>query len=105
MTKKTQFEELYSEILYTDRYDTEKIIFWYLGKVGLHKMFLKEIYNKRGNFFTIDDPFAMFFKLVEIPIYNIYVVTHGDKIILDRRASYQGNKNLDTLIGYSMDKI
>ncbi|MDH5403316.1 MAG: hypothetical protein OEZ01_15575 [Candidatus Heimdallarchaeota archaeon] len=105
--KKTHFEELYSEILFTDRYEKDKIIFWYLSQYGLREMFLDDIIDKVDGMFQINDPYSEVYKVIEIPIYNIYVVTHKTELLMDRRSGYQGNKeltlpDLETTFGFEI---
>ena len=98
MSKKTEFEELWSKIRYTETYEKDKILLWYThnGKlkdtdyweVDQLKQISKTLlnigrYNEGGNY-----------ESVEIPTRNIYVITYKYNIIFDRRDGYKGNADL-----------
>lgn len=96
---KTEFEELYSEIVHTDHFDKEKIRFWFVNKYGLAPFTLDNIIDR------VDGMFQIFrYEMVngneqyrerEIPPHTIRVITLDKEIIFDRRYSYQGEKNLE----------
>lgn len=96
---KTKFEDLWSEINYTDRYDKERIMLWYLNNGRLKELFVIEVEEKdpdSKSFWinTINDEIGEFERIL-VPIRNILVITYGNIIILDRRGSYQGNANTE----------
>lgn len=97
---KTQFEELYSEILYTQNFDHNKIIFWYLGETGLKTLQLNDIEEKDESLFVIADYSNGIYSRKYIPIYRIYVVSYGPKLLMDRRIGYKGTKNMDLPSSY-----
>lgn len=95
---KTKFEELYSKILYTDEYEKDKVIFWFLNKDELKDIFLDDIMEVQEGMFLINKAKYYTDKVFEpvlIPFYRIYLVTYRDQILLDRRSSYKGKVELE----------
>lgn len=97
--KKTEFEELWSKIKYTDIFDNDKIRLYYENETGLTKIRLGKIIKKEGTMFTVhqDETFPrgkIHEEFVEIPEHRFWVVVYDGKIIFDRRKNYQGKKEL-----------
>ena len=92
---KTAFEELFSLIMFTDKYDGSLITFWYLGDHKLQPLFVVDIIEKVNKGFNINSYKDGEYELIWIPIQNIYVVTYNNTYLLDRRAGYQGKHNMD----------
>ncbi len=92
--KKTEFEELWSEIKYTDRYDTDEIYFYFEDQEGLLELPYCDVVKRNGKWLTINKNLNDDYELAEIPEHIIWVVMYEDSIIFDRRKNYQGKKDL-----------
>jgi len=97
MTKKTEFEELYSEIIHTDHYNKTLVKFMYLNDEGLSVFRPDEILKYEDKMFTIDNGDRNN-NMIEIPTYRIYVVLYNQQVILNRIRGYNGKIDLQSVL-------
>lgn len=92
MPKKTQFEEIYSLVKFTDQY--KDIIFYIEDLSGLIGINFAHIIRKEGNLLSIIRSYSGDIQVDQIPIHKVWLIVADNEIILDRRKNYQGPKDL-----------
>lgn len=90
---KTEFEEVYSLVMHTDRY--KDVTFYYVGTNNLRPFEITQIIRKYEGLLLIEreKDYGMT-EQVEIPIHAIRVIIADGEILLDRRYSYDGEKDM-----------
>ena len=85
---KMKFSEVYSDVLYSGRYDPKDVILHYESDGVMKEAKFSDIVEKINSLLVIKRKKYVsefnFYEDVDIPIHRVKKITHNDRVLMDR---------------------